>query len=105
MQLSCHCGLIQIEVSSVPVQLTSCNCSVCSRYAALWGYYGPAEVNVSDDKLSGRSYLWGDECVEFFHCQECGCITHYLTNKKKWMRGRLGSTSVWLSLTGSKICR
>ena len=23
------------------------------------------------------AYQWGDRQLEFFHCKQCGCVTHY----------------------------
>ncbi|MBW8182725.1 GFA family protein [Shewanella nanhaiensis] len=89
MELMCHCGNVKIKVANSPATLTSCNCSICHRYGALWGYYKPNEVQLTfmADSLgtsmpSAKSYRFGDECIEFFHCQKCGCLTHYLTTDK-----------------------
>ena len=82
MQLQCHCGNVTITIKEQPETLTQCNCSMCSRYAALWGYYPPEEVdiNVGDKGLS--VYSWGDKYLDFKNCSECGCITHYQTTEK-----------------------
>lgn len=36
---SCHCGKVRIEIGTLPATVTDCNCSLCRRYGALWGYY------------------------------------------------------------------
>lgn len=28
------------------------------------------------------AYLWGDKCIEFYHCNICGCTTHYESVEK-----------------------
>ncbi|MCK4710862.1 MAG: hypothetical protein KAU21_19765 [Gammaproteobacteria bacterium] len=29
-----------------------------------------------------KSYKWSEESIEFKHCNNCGCITHYETTEK-----------------------
>jgi hypothetical protein len=76
-QVQCHCGNITLSFIHYPESLTSCNCSICHRYAALWGYYQPSEVSVSSKTAPIKSYQWGDGYIDFHHCSLCGCITHY----------------------------
>lgn len=78
MQLSCHCKNVIIEAEK-PNRVTECNCSVCSRYGALWGYYAPDDVRIQIGPLASQSYCWGDCEIDFVRCANCGCITHYQT--------------------------
>lgn len=78
MKLSCHCGNISIE-APLPERLTTCNCSICSRYQALWGYYSPEQVRVVTGIRGESAYCWGDRELEFVRCGDCGCVTHYRT--------------------------
>ena len=80
--LTCHCKNISITVKKSPETVTQCNCSICSRYDALWGYYPPNQVAVVFDKQQSTTYRWGDGCIDFHHCPSCGCITHYTTTEK-----------------------
>ncbi len=77
MKLNCHCGAIKIEVAKSPHSLTSCNCSICSRYSALWGYYEPNEVTLTCNDNDLSKYSWGEKSIYFCHCNKCGCVTHY----------------------------
>ena len=74
---SCHCGAIQIVMSRDIRQLTRCNCSICRRYGALWGYQQRKAIEVMADEGALRAYGWGARALEFFFCNNCGCITHY----------------------------
>lgn len=76
LSVSCHCGNLKIEVSP-PTQVTRCNCSICSRYQALWGYYDPDEVVVSTGPAGEDTYIWGDKMLEFVRCANCGCVSYY----------------------------
>lgn len=98
MELSCHCKNINI-IAGEPKELTQCNCSICSRYMCLWGYYLPEEPNINIGSFGLDSYSWGDEELDFFRCSNCGCVTHYATkpgqpNPKIALNFRLSSQSV-----------
>lgn len=76
MRLECHCGNVAIAVAA-PSQLTECNCSICSRYSALWGYYLPEKVAITVGAAGVHTYSHGDRELEFVRCTGCGCVTHY----------------------------
>ena len=78
----CHCGNISISAMKLPATVTSCNCSICRRYAALWAYYKPADVEVKFLNDESTFYIWGDRELEFHRCVTCGCVTHYVTTDK-----------------------
>ena len=52
---TCHCGAVQIRVRRMVRTLTSCNCSICRRYGALWAYYAPHSVRIRAPKGGWRS--------------------------------------------------
>ena len=74
---SCHCGNVQIEVDVKPDSLTECNCSVCRRSGAVWAYYTFDQARVLTAPEHMSAYLWNDRVIEFYHCNHCGCLTHY----------------------------
>lgn len=78
MKIECHCGNITLR-SPMPQQLTECNCSICRRYQALWGYFSPADVRINTGAAGASVYCWGDRELEFIRCANCGCVTHYRT--------------------------
>ena len=82
MNLSCHCGNVKITVNHAPETLLSCNCSICHRYGALWGYYTTEEVSITVESRPTGTYRWGDETTDFHHCPSCGCMTHYTCTEK-----------------------
>src|SRR3954463_8912618 len=79
IQAKCHCGNVMISVKSLPDTVTSCNCSICRRYATLWAYYKPEEVKLECKDGATTPYIWGDRELEFHRCTNCGCVTHYVT--------------------------
>lgn len=82
MIANCHCGNIIIEVEHLPASITSCNCSICHRLGALWGYYTPEQVNVSFRHKTTSTYIWGEKEIVLHTCPQCGCSTHYTTTDK-----------------------
>lgn len=64
MRLSCHCRNIENEVEA-PAQLTVCDCSICSRYQALWGYFQPDGVQITVGPDGEDFYIWNDREIEF----------------------------------------
>ncbi len=74
---SCHCGNVKIDFPDIIKTVTSCNCSTCSKYAALWAYFSPKNIEITTKQNAISSYCWGDETIEFHHCNGCGCLTHY----------------------------
>ena len=68
---SCHCGAVRWRFSRVPESATSCNCTVCRRYGALWAYdYEGEGIDVSGPT---QRYIRG-EAIEFHFCPNCGCV-------------------------------
>ncbi|MFT5757354.1 MAG: hypothetical protein ACI9LM_002083 [Alteromonadaceae bacterium] len=78
IQASCHCGQIKFSLPELPKTVTSCNCSACSRFSALWAYFSPERIHFIAGKDKSKTYCWGDKTIAFHHCNNCGCITHYL---------------------------
>ena len=62
---TCHCGAVQIDVPRKPRRLTSCNCSICRRYATLWAYYPESKVGVRHARGAVDRYAWGDKALDF----------------------------------------
>ena len=52
----CHCGSVRIHVRRAPRTVTSCNCSICRRYGALWAYYSASSVQIEAPKGGLSSY-------------------------------------------------
>jgi len=82
LSASCHCGAIQLGFDEKPQTLTECTCSICHRLGAQWAYYSRAQVRITGSPAKRKAYLWGDKCIEFYHCKDCGCTTHYESVEK-----------------------
>ena len=82
LSASCHCGAVQIKVARKLHSLTECTCSICRRYGAQWAYCTRKTAKVSWAPNSVSAYSWGKKSLEFYHCNICGCLTHYESTDK-----------------------
>jgi hypothetical protein len=80
---TCHCGAIRIYVRQISRTLTSCNCSICRRYGALWAYYAASSVTIEAPKGGLSKYSWNRKIRAYYRCKKCGCVTHYAYRKKR----------------------
>jgi len=79
-EAKCHCGNITLETKEIPETITSCNCSICHRIGALWGYFleGNVEIKI---KTTKNIYMFGKKLRTYHSCPVCGCTTHYTQNR------------------------
>lgn len=73
----CHCGNVVLAIPYLTKKATRCNCSICNRYSAVWGYFEEGEVKVSVGEHGVSAYSQGDKTISFVACKKCLCITHY----------------------------
>ena len=79
MKGECLCRRVAVEVHAAPEFINICNCKLCRKSGAAWGYYAPSAVEVSGTTGSYRRDDLGDEPSSEKHfCQECGCTTHFV---------------------------
>ncbi len=94
VKASCHCGQVKFTLSRPPVDLGSCNCSICRRLGALWGYYTESEVEQHFDESATSTYIQGDKCLAMHTCRTWGCTTHWSGVRGSGVRGSgVGDTS------------
>ena len=84
IESSCHCGAVRLKINLAPEEVVDCNCTLCRRYGALWAYYSPKDVQVTNDATD--IYKWGLRAIEFHRCKQCGCITHWAPVDKTYDR-------------------
>jgi hypothetical protein len=76
---------------------------MCNRYGARWAYYAPANVNLTVRDKPTETYRWGDEMIDFHHCPQCGCVTHYTgTGKGEEVMDRMAINTRMCSLADTK---
>jgi hypothetical protein len=83
---SCHCGETQFEVNEIPISVTRCTCSLCSKRGALWAYYTPAQFRLVTPVEKVATYRWGSRTVKHHFCANCGCGTY--SESPDWSSGK-----------------
>jgi hypothetical protein len=86
----CHCGDVRIDMRRKPRSITTCNCSVCRRYGAMWAYFTRKSLDYGFAPGAVAPYAWGNASIEFFHCVRCGCVTHWERARKDGDETRVG---------------
>jgi hypothetical protein len=77
IQLSCLCGQLRAEVSKKPDFINECNCTLCRKSGARWGYFHPSEVTI-DGVTNGYSRQdKPDPSADVRFCGGCGSTTHF----------------------------
>lgn len=77
MTFTCFCGAVQVTTARKPEFVHACNCDLCRKAGARWGYFEPAEVTVEG---SSSSYIRHDKAetgVAIHFCHQCGSTTHF----------------------------
>ncbi|GAB7337457.1 hypothetical protein MBLNU457_g2795t1 [Dothideomycetes sp. NU457] len=80
---TCHCGNITVTASRLPEYINVCQCSICRRYGAAWGYYTTDEVKIeTEPNAETRQYVWGDRDISFNFCGNCGCVCYWWPHRR-----------------------
>lgn len=78
LTLSCLCDQVRIELGKSPDFIHECNCLMCRKTGARWGYFHPSEITVSG---ATRGFSRQDKAVpnaEVRFCATCGATTHFV---------------------------
>ncbi|HYJ82636.1 MAG TPA: aldehyde-activating protein [Allosphingosinicella sp.] len=78
LKLTCLCGRIRVETAKRPDFIHECNCTLCSKSGARWGYFHPSEVGIEG---AAEGYCREDKqdpgaLLQF--CAKCGVTTHFV---------------------------
>lgn len=71
-QGSCHCGDVRFEVEGTIEAAVSCNCSICSRKAALMWFVPRSAVRLQTPDAAMGTYLFNKHVIRHRFCQRCG---------------------------------
>jgi hypothetical protein len=77
LNFSCLCGQLRIALDKRPDFINACNCTLCRKAGAHWGYFNPSEVKVEG---TTKGYCRKDKVepnAEIHFCDHCGSTTHF----------------------------
>lgn len=109
LSLSCLCGQTRIELEKRPDFLHECNCTLCSKTGARWGYFHPSNVSVHGTTNGFRRADKDEPNAEVHFCPTCGSTTHFVLTQSAVAKfgNSLVGVNMWLAdardLAGTEI--
>lgn len=77
LELACLCGQIRVTTDKRPDYIHECNCTLCSKTGARWGYFHPSEVRVAGAAKGYCREDKDDPAAQIHFCETCGATTHF----------------------------
>jgi len=77
LSFSCLCGQLRVELTKRPDFIHECNCTLCRKTGARWGYFHPSEVKVEGVAKGYSRQDKDDPAAEIRFCEDCGSTTHF----------------------------
>lgn len=77
MTLNCHCGGVTVVTADRPDFIHACNCSLCRKSGAAWGYFAPEGVTVTGATSTYQRTDKPAPAVDVHFCPSCGSTTHF----------------------------
>ena len=75
----CHCGKVRFEVdAAADIEVTKCNCSVCSMTGFLHLIVGEANFRLLTDKADIKTYTFNTHTAKHMFCRHCGVKSFYI---------------------------
>ena len=69
---SCHCGNVAIDVETEITGAVSCNCSICSKSAALLAFAPRDAMTVIAAPDAMTTYTFNKHVIQHKFCKTCG---------------------------------
>lgn len=61
----------------MPDHINACNCSLCTKTGARWGYFNPAQVTVTGTTMRYRRQDKPEPACDVHFCGICSATTHF----------------------------
>jgi hypothetical protein len=99
INLACLCGQARIKLEKRPDYIHECNCTLCSKTGARWGYFHPSEVSVEGPAKGYCRDDKDDPNAEVRFCPTCGVTTHFVLTESAASRfgDSLMGVNMWLA--------
>jgi hypothetical protein len=68
----CHCGKVRYEVTMELAGVISCNCSICSKKAALMAFAPASQFKLLSDEEALATYQFNKRVIDHLFCKHCG---------------------------------
>lgn len=77
MTASCLCGAVSVTIDAKPEFINDCNCSLCRKAGAAWGYFRSLAVAKDGDTVPFARRDKAVPGVEVHSCASCATTTHF----------------------------
>jgi hypothetical protein len=74
---SCHCGEVTFAIDAEISELTTCDCSLCTKKNALMTKVHEAALTIKSGREKLSKYSWNERIAEHFFCSQCGIYTFH----------------------------
>ncbi len=74
---SCHCGAVQVTLADAPLEVSECNCSLCSKTGFRDVYARAADVTITGDVAGYVRADIDEPMITNWRCATCGIATHW----------------------------
>ncbi|OBX20734.1 aldehyde-activating protein [Erythrobacter sp. QSSC1-22B] len=78
IELTCLCGQLRVQLAKRPDYIHECNCTLCRKTGARWGYFHPSEASVTGASKGYSRTDKSDPAAEVRFCESCGVTTHFI---------------------------
>ena len=78
LNLTCLCGRIRVVTARRPDYVHECNCTLCSKSGARWGYFHPSELSVEGESEGYSREDKAEPGALLQFCARCGVTTHFI---------------------------
>lgn len=75
---TCLCCAVSVTISTRPDFIHDCNCSLCRKAGAGWGYFPSADVRATGETLAFSRHDKNPPGVQVHACKSCGTATHFV---------------------------
>lgn len=77
MTATCLCGSVHVTIEERPAFIFDCNCSLCRKSGAAWGYFKPEAVKAEGKTTAFSRTDKSSPAVDIHSCAQCGATTHW----------------------------
>jgi hypothetical protein len=74
---SCHCGAVRFRIEADIDELTTCDCSLCSRKNALMAKVHERALTITAGEEILSTYEWNTRRAKHYFCSRCGIYTFH----------------------------
>lgn len=74
---SCHCGAIKFEIDADITELTTCDCSICTKKNAIMTKVHESNFTLVSNRNSLSEYRWNMKVARHYFCSTCGIYTFH----------------------------